>query len=92
MGAPSDPLEVEPRFLPLLGDRRAEGGGLTTCRGPNRKCSSSGEEGLAMLPRSRACGARLALVGGQVRFAPPPPPRPRAGRILTSRLKAYLIF
>lgn len=27
---------------------------LTICRGPNRKCNSSGEEGLAMLPRSRA--------------------------------------
>lgn len=30
-------------------------GVLTICRGPNKKCSSSGEDGLAMLRRSRAC-------------------------------------
>lgn len=51
------------------------GGNLTTCRGPNRKCSSSGEEGLAILPRKRACGAGegLASVCGPVKFAIPYP-------------------
>lgn len=102
MGTPSDPVEGEPRFLLQQGAvSRAEGcTRLTTCRGPNRKCSSSGEEGFAMLPRSRACGAGegLALDRGQVRGPQPPfsphfaPSAPLLKPVLTRRLKAYLIF
>lgn len=57
-------------------------GSLTSCRGPNRKCSSSGEEGLAMLPRSRAWATRRARgsVRGHVRLAPPPSDGPARTR------------
>lgn len=34
---------------------------LTICRGPNRKCNSSGEEGLVMLPRNRAWSERRSF-------------------------------
>lgn len=90
VGTPSDPLEVEPQFL-LQGDLRVgRGCRLTMCRGPNRKCSSSGEEGLAMLPRSRAC--RVERAWHKCTEASGSPLMPWVGRVLTNRLKVYLIF